>query len=197
MDDRERKELRTKVEIMDETEVSRDQKDVPEFLKYYNDRYDKMRKLLTHRMELQSATTINRLERRDKGEEATTVGLVKSKYQTNSGKYIVELEDKTGTFKALVGDREGNRIVPDEMIGVIGSMGGDIIYADSIVRADMPIPQGMNTTNQKVAAAYISDLHIGSKDTMHDKLNDFGDWLSSSKANNVGYLVITGDVVEG
>jgi len=197
MDDRERKELRTKVEIMDEKEVSRDQKDVPEFLKYYNDRYDKMRKLLTHRMELQSATTINRLERRDKGEEATTVGLVKSKYSTDSGKYIVELEDKTGTFKALVNEREGDRIVPDEMIGVIGSMGGDIIYADSIIRADMPIPQGMNTTEQKVAAAYISDLHIGSKDTMHDKLNDFGDWLASSKANNIGYLVITGDVVEG
>ncbi len=197
MDDRDRRELRTKVEIMDEKEVSRDQKDVPEFLKYYNDRYDKMRKLLTHRMELQSATTINRLERRDEGEEATTVGLVKSKYQTNSGKYIVELEDKTGTFKALVGDREGERIVPDEMIGVIGSMGGDIIYADSIIRADMPIPQGMNTTNQKVAAAYISDLHMGSKDTMHDKLNDFGDWLSSSEANHIGYLVIPGDVVEG
>lgn len=197
MDDRERRELRTKVEIMDEKDVSRDQKDVPEFLKYYNDRYDKMRKLLTHRMELQSATTINRLERRDKGEEATTVGLVKSKYSTNSGKYIVELEDKTGTFKALVNEREGDRIVPDEMIGVIGSMGGDIIYADSIIRADMPIPQGMNTTEQKVAAAYISDLHMGSKDTMHDKLNDFGDWLSSSEANNVGYLVIAGDIVEG
>ena len=198
MDDRERRELRTKVEIMDEKEVSRSEKDVPEFLKYYNDRYDKMRKLLTHRMELQSATTINRLERRDEGEEATTVGLVKSKYQTNSsGKYIVELEDKTGTFKALVDDREGERIVPDEMIGVIGSMGGDIIYADSIIRADMPIPQGMNTTDQNVSAAYISDLHIGSKDTRHDKLNDFGDWLSSSKANNVGYLVISGDVVEG
>jgi DNA polymerase II small subunit len=197
MDDRERKELRTKVEIMDEKEVSRSEKDVPEFLKYYNDRYDKMRKLLTHRMELQSATTVNRLERRDEGEEATTVGLVKSKYQTNSGKYIVELEDKTGTFKALVDDREGERIVPDEMIGVIGSMGGDIIYADSIIRADMPIPQGMNTTEQKVSAAYISDLHIGSKDTLNKELNKFGDWLSSSEANNVGYLVITGDVVEG
>lgn len=197
MDDRDRRELKTKVEIMDEKEVSRDQKDVPEFLQYYNDRYDKMRKLLTHRMELQSATTVNRLERRDEGEKATTVGLVKSKYSTNSGKYIVELEDKTGTFKALVDEREGERIVPDEMIGVIGSMGGDIIYADSIVRADMPIPQGLNTTEQKVAAAYISDLHIGSKDTMHDKLNKFGDWLSSSDANRVGYLVIAGDVVEG
>ena len=197
MDNRDRRELRTKVEIMDEKEVSRSEKDVPEFLKYYNDRYDKMRKLLTRRMELQSATTVNRLERRDKGEEATTVGLVKSKYQTNSGKYIVELEDKTGTFKALVDDREGERIVPDEMIGVIGSMGGDIIYADSIIRADMPIPQGMNTTNQDVAAAYISDLHIGSKDTMHDKLNTFGDWLSSKDASKIGYLVIPGDIVEG
>ena len=197
MDDRDRRELRTKVEIMDEREVSRDQKDVPEFLKYYNDRYDRMRKLLTRRMELQAATTINRLERRKEGEEATTVGLVNSKYSTKSGKYIVELEDKTGTFKALVGEREGERIVPDEMIGVIGSMGGDIIYANSIIRPDMPIPGGLNTTKQEVAAAYISDLHIGSKDTLHGKLDKFGEWLSSEKANNIGYLVIPGDVVEG
>ncbi|MFB6216243.1 MAG: metallophosphoesterase, partial [Candidatus Aenigmatarchaeota archaeon] len=163
----------------------------------YNDRYDKMRKLLMRRVELKASTTLNRLQRRDKGDEATTIGMVKSKYQTNSGKWIVELEDKTDSFKLLVGDREGKQMVPDEVVGVIGSMGEDILYADSIIRADLPIPQGVNTTEQKVRAAYISDLHMGSKDTLHDRLDKFGHWLGSDEAKDIGYLVITGDVVEG
>ncbi|MFB6193220.1 MAG: DNA-directed DNA polymerase II small subunit [Candidatus Nanohaloarchaea archaeon] len=196
-DDRNRKELRTKVEILDETDISRDEKDVPEFLQYYNDRYDRMKKMLMRRMEMKSATSIKRLESRDEGDEATTVGLVNDKYSTNSGKYIVEIEDKTGTFKVLADEREGKRIVEDEVIGVRGNLGGDIIYADEIVRPDLPIPQGVKSTKENVSAAFISDFHIGSKDTLTKRLNRFAEWLDSSEAENVGYLVIPGDVVEG
>lgn len=196
-DDRRRDELDTKVEIMDDYEVSRSEKDVPEFLGYYNDRYDKMKKLLMRRSELRSATAIQRLERRSEGDEAATVGLVKDKYSTNSGKYIVTLEDKTGTFKALVDEREGDKIVQDEMIGVNGSMGGDIIYANSVVRADLPIPDGVKSTKDEVKAAYISDLHIGSEDTLHDRLDRFAKWLGTAEASEIGYLVMPGDVVEG
>jgi DNA polymerase II small subunit len=192
-----RREIDTKVEVMDEHDIKKDEKDVPEFLSYYNDRYEKMRKLLTRRQEMKSATTINRLERKDEGDEATTIGFVNDKYSTSSGKYIVEIEDKTGSFKALVDEREGQRIVPDELIGVRGSMGGDIIYANSIVRPDLPIPQsGTNSTKDKVQAAYISDLHIGSKDTLHKRMDRFADWLSSD-SHNIGYLFIPGDLVEG
>lgn len=197
LDKRDRNEMETKVEIMDEKEISKDEKDVPEFLQYYNDRYDKMKKLLMRRKELQAATTLNRLERRNEGEEATAIGFVNDKYSTNSGKWIVELEDKTGTFKALVDEREGKMIVPDEAIGVIGSMGGDIIYANSVVRPDLPIPDGVETTNEEVEAAYISDLHLGSKDTRHDKFDEFARWLNSKDAEKVGYVIIGGDIVEG
>ena len=117
-DDRRRDELDTKVEVLDDYEIEKCDKDVPEFLGYYNDRYEKMKKLLMRRSELRSATSIKRLERRSEGDEAAVIGLVESKYSTNSGKYIVNLEDKTGSFKALVGEREGRKIVEDEMIGV-------------------------------------------------------------------------------
>ena len=196
-DDRNRSELRTKVEIMDETDISDDDKDVPEFLQYYNDRYDRMKKILMRRMEMKSATSIRRLESRDEGEEATTIGMVNDKYSTQSGKWIVEIEDKTGTFKVLAGDREGELIVQDEVIGVRGNLGGDIIYANDIVRPDLPIPQGVKTTKEDVSAAYISDFHIGSEDTLNKRLDRFAEWLNSSEAQNVGYLVIPGDVVEG
>jgi len=187
----------TKVEIMDEKQITQEEKDVPEFLGYYNSRYDKMKKLLTRRQEMKSATTINRLEGRSEGEEATTIGFVNDKYSTNSGKYIVELEDKTGAFKALVDEREGDRLVPDEVIGVSGSMGGDIIYANSVIRPDLPIPQGTNSTKDKIQAAYISDLHMGSQDTLHKRLDRFGEWLSTEEAKHIGYLVMPGDLVEG
>jgi DNA polymerase II small subunit len=192
-----RDEKDTKVEVMDEKEINKEEKDVPEFLGYYNSRYDKMKKLLTRRQEMKSATTINRLEGRSEGEEATTVGFVNDKYSTSSGKYIVELEDKTGTFKALVDERQGDRLVPDEVIGVSGSMGGDIIYANSVIRPDLPIPQGTNSTQDKIQAAYISDLHLGSQDTLHKRLDRFAEWLKTDKAKNIGYLVMPGDLVEG
>ena len=196
-DDRRRDELDTKVEVLDDYDIEKCDKDVPEFLGYYNDRYEKMKKLLMRRSELRSATSIKRLERRSEGDEAAVIGLVESKYSTNSGKYIVNLEDKTGSFKALVGEREGRKIVEDEMIGVSGSMGGDIVYADSVIRPDLPIPDGVNKTKDKVKAAYISDLHIGSEDTLHDRLDRFAKWLGTSEASDIGYLVMPGDVVEG
>ncbi len=192
-----RDSLQTKVEILDEKDISREEKDVPEFLQYYNDRYDRMKKMIMRRMEMKSAVSIQRLERRDEGEQAATIGLVNDKYATKTGKHIIELEDKTGTFKVLVDERDGDRIVPDEVIGVRGSLGGDIVYADSIVRPDLPIPDGVNTTSQKVKAAYISDLHLGSKDTLYDRFDRFARWLNSEEAKNVGYLVIPGDIVEG
>lgn len=192
-----REEKETKVEVMDEKEINKEEKDVPEFVGYFNNRYDKMKKLLTRRQEMRSATTINRLEKRDEGEEATTIGFVKDKYSTSSGKYIVELEDKTGTFKALVEEREGDRLVPDEIIGVSGNMGGDIIYANNIIRPDLPIPQGTTSTKEKVKAAYISDLHMGSHDTLHKRLDRFGKWLQTDEAKDIGYLMIPGDIVEG
>lgn len=187
----------TKVEVMDEQEISIEEKNVPEFLGVFNDRYDKMKKLIMKHREMKSATTINRLERRSKGDEATTIGVVNDKYSTSNGKYIVEIEDKTDTFKVLADERQGERIVPDEVIGVQGNLGGDIIYADSIVRPDLPLPGETKTTKQKVKTAYISDLHIGSQDTLHKRMERFAKWLHTDAAKDVGYVVIAGDLVEG
>lgn len=196
-DQRRRKRVTTKVEVLDEADITRDEKDVPEFLQNYNDRYDRVKKLLLRRMEMKSAVSIQRLGHRDQGEEAAVIGMVNDKYSTKSGKWMVEIEDKTGQLKALVGEREGERIVPDEVVGLMGSMGDGIIFADSVVRPDLPIPQGVTTTEQKVKAAYISDIHLGSEDTLYDRFDRFSKWLNSSQASDIGYLVIPGDVVEG
>lgn len=195
--DSRRTAVSTKVEVLDEAEITKQEKDVPEFLACYNDRYEKLKKMLMRRTELKSAVSIQRLERRDEGEQAAIIGFVNDKYSTNSGKYIVELEDKTGSFKALVDERDGDRIVPDEVLGLSGSMGGDILYADSVIRPDMPIPDGTNSTEQKIKGAYISDMHLGSVDTLYERFDRFAKWLNTDAASDIGYLVIPGDPVEG
>ncbi|MFB6245440.1 MAG: DNA-directed DNA polymerase II small subunit [Candidatus Nanohaloarchaea archaeon] len=193
----ERDGIRTKVEVLDESDVSKEEKDVPEFLSNYNDRYEKLKDLLMRRRELQGAVSIKNLERRDEGEQTAFIGMVSDKYSTSSGKYMVSLEDKTGEYRALVDEREGDRIVPDEVLGIRGQMGDGIVFANSVVRPDLPIPDGVKTTETEVEAAYISDLHLGSKDTLHDRFNRFADWLGSDGASDVGYVVIAGDIVEG
>lgn len=192
-----RDRIRTKVEVLDSADVSKEEKDVPEFLANYNDRYKKLKKLLMRRRELQSAISIKNLERRGEGEEAAFIGMVSNKYSTKSGKYMVTLEDKTGEYRALVDERDGERIVPDEVIGIRGSMGDGIVFANTVVRPDLPIPDGVNTTEQEVKAAYISDLHLGSEDTLYDRFDRFAEWLNSEDASKIGYVVIAGDVVEG
>lgn len=188
----------TKVEILDHHDINQEEKDIPEFVSYFNDRYKKLKNILMRRKELQSATTINRLRRKSEGDSAATIGIVNNKYSTSTDKTIIEVEDKTGSIKVLLDEsQQPQKVVPDEALGITGSMGDDIIFADRVIRPDMPIPDGVNTTKQDVAAAYISDLHIGSKDTMHDALNDFAGWLQSEAASKVHYLVIAGDLVEG
>ncbi|WP_414836715.1 metallophosphoesterase [Candidatus Nanohalococcus occultus] len=192
-----RDRLKTKVEVLDRADVSKEEKDVPEFLANYNDRYKKLKKLLMRRRELQSAVSIKNLERRDEGDQVAFIGMVNRKYSTKSGKYMVSLEDKTGEYRALVDERDGERIVPDEIIGIRGSMGDGIVFANSVIRPDLPIPDGVNTTEQEVKAAYISDLHLGSEDTLYERFDRFAEWLNSEDASKIGYLVIAGDVVEG
>ncbi len=190
-----RRELDTKVEVLDDREIKKEEKDVPEFLATFNDRYDQLQEILSKRVELQSAVSIKRLSRKDKGEDVSAIGLVRDKYSTSTGKYIVEIEDKTEKFKVLVDPDPGRKIVPDEMIGVSGSLGGDIIYADEVIHPDLPIPDGVQTTKQEVKAAYISDWHLGSKDTNMKRVEKFVEWVQQQE--QLGYIVIGGDVVEG
>ncbi|MFB6295137.1 MAG: metallophosphoesterase, partial [Candidatus Nanohaloarchaea archaeon] len=121
------------------------------------------------------------------------------KYRTSSGKFIVYLEDPTGITKVLVEGEEGERIVQDEVIGVSGALGDDIIFADQVVWPDVPLPGDVPSTSEEVYAAFISDIHFGSTETLNDRLDEFVNWLDSgnSYAQKIRYLFVVGDAVEG
>lgn len=189
----------TSVEILNNVEELGDKIDTEEFVEYFNSRFEQYRDLLMNRRELRDTTSINRAQTQTKGDEITVIGMVRDKYQTKKGKYIVYLEDPTGDIKVLASKDEGESIVNDEVIGVRGSLGGDIIFADSIVWPDIPIPKNISKTDEEVYAAFISDLHLGSKDTLEGKLDSFVEWVNSGEGitRRLKYLFISGDAVEG
>ncbi|MCJ7478669.1 MAG: DNA-directed DNA polymerase II small subunit [Candidatus Nanohaloarchaeota archaeon QJJ-7] len=191
--------LESSVDVITEIEMEKEKRDVQDFVDFYNDRYEKIKSLLLRRREIQSAVSISRLEDMEEREEVAAVGIVKDKYKTSKGKFIVYMEDPSGETKVLAEEEDGANIVQDEVIGVKGSLGDDIIFADRIVWPDVPLPDDIQSTSEEVYAAFISDIHFGSKDTMEEKLDKLLDWLNSgnSYAQKIKYLFVAGDAVEG
>lgn len=191
--------IETTVEIETELDAEKEKRTVEDFVDYYNDRYERIKELLLRRRDIQGAVSLAHLEDMSSDEEVSVVGIVQDKYRTNSGKFIIYIEDPTGSTKLLVEEEDGDHIVNDEVIGVNGTLGDDIIFCDDVIWPDLPLPQNISSTDDEVYAAFISDIHYGSIDTLNDTVDKFVAWLNSETefTERIKYLFIVGDVVEG
>ncbi|MDY6769032.1 MAG: hypothetical protein SVW02_02905, partial [Candidatus Nanohaloarchaea archaeon] len=127
----------TSVEVLTEIEEEKEKRDVQDFVDFYNDRYEKIKSLLLRRRDIQNAVSISRLDDIQERDEVSVVGIVKDKYRTSKGKFIVYIEDPSGETKVLAEEDDGERIVQDEVIGVNGALGDDIVFADRIIWPDV------------------------------------------------------------
>jgi DNA polymerase II small subunit len=193
--------LTTSVDILTEIDMEKEKRTVQDFVEYYNNRYERIKNLLLRRRDIQSAMSISHMENRSEGDEVSVVGLVEDKYKTNSGKWIVYIEDPTGRTKLLVEEQDGEHIIQDEVIGANGSLGDNILFCDDVIWPDLPLPsdETVNTADEEVYAAFISDIHFGSIDTLNDTIDVFVDWLNAETefTEKVKYLFVVGDMVEG
>lgn len=193
--------VQASVEVLTEIDMEKEKRSVDDFVDYYNNRYERVKQLLLRRRDIQSAISLSHLENRNEKDEVSVVGIVRDKYKTNSGKFIVYIEDPTGSTKLLVEEEDGEHIVQDEVIGANGSLGDDIIFANDVIWPDLPLPSSdsVSSTDEEVYAAFISDIHFGSIDTLNDTIQIFVDWLNSESefTEKIKYLFVVGDMVEG
>jgi len=172
-----------------------------QFVTTFRDRYEQLSKLLKGRVNHRPATAIADMPG---GSDAEMIGLVNDIRSTASGHWLIELEDTTGTFPALVmKDRPIAELVDelllDECIAVQGTLADDsgILFTDSIHFPDVPRTVRPSTADRHVQAALISDVHVGSQEFMADAWQRFADWLHTEEAEAVEYLLVAGDMVEG
>ena len=172
-----------------------------QFVTTFRDRYERLSKLLGGRVNHRPASAIQSMAG---GSDAEMIGLVNDIRSTASGHWLIELEDTTGTFPALVmKDRDiaesVDDLLMDECIAVQGTLADDagIMFVDSLFFPDVPRTFRPSTADRHVQAALISDVHVGSQEFMADAWHRFADWLHTEEAESVEYLLIAGDMVEG
>ncbi len=196
------------------TTISHDGKkrEVKDFVAHYKHRYEFMKGLLQQRMELQDVVSISRALKRDPMQEVSVIGMVYDRDYTANGNLIYTLEDATGSLKILINKNnqklfeQGEKICPDEIIGIKGKIKNKMIFSDQVLFPDVPQPTGaLKYTQEEVYAAFISDIHFGSKKFLQEEFMRFISWLNGEigtekqrdLALKVRYLFVIGDVVAG
>ncbi len=182
-----------------------------DFVAHFNKRFEALKKLLQNRQELQNTTSINRLSSKAERSKVSIIGIVLEKNETANGNILLSLEDPTGVINVLANKNNpeiynmGKEIVLDEVIGLTGTLGNKIIFADSILFPDIPINSEMKKSEDEVYAIFLSDIHFGSTKFLHEEFGRFIKWingeLGSEKQQNIAkkvkYVFVVGDMVDG
>lgn len=187
--------------VADMTGVSTGSGSIEDFTTLFQDRYERLRSILTERVQARSAASLEEANRRH---GVGLIGMVADIRSTSGGHWLLELEDMTGVVRCLVHKNSDlyetvDRIVCDEVIGVQGTLSDDggMLFLDELNFPNVPISNSPTTADRPVSAALISDIHVGSSEFAEEAWYRFCDWLDSAEAERIEYLLIAGDLVEG
>ena len=179
---------------------------IDDFQTYFQDRYDRLRAIISKRREAKAIVDIDRVIKRNG--RAKVIGMVGDIHNTSNGNRMLTLEDKTGKIKAFISsDSEAfdKNLLEDEVVLAEGQVwdqkkGYDPTFAiDKIVRPGIPKIKRKMDKKFDGKIAFIGDVHVGSNTFLKDEWNRFTDWINSDDevAQEIRYLVITGDLIDG
>ena len=203
-----RENQETPYEIMlDATNKSYTDGDIQDLNKYFNNRYEKLKKIIQENPEYRKVDYIKNTK--TNVDNLHIIGIVNEIRNTKNGHKMLEIEDPTGEANVIIlKDFEdllesSNTIVKDEVIGINGSSNGNLIRANEIVHPG--IQRQIIDKKMDFSTVFISDVHIGSKQFDEKAFNRFVKWINGNYgndeqqelANSVKYLVIGGDLVDG
>ncbi len=184
--------------------------EVKDFVTYYKNRYNQLKKILMQREGLQGCVSISRALRKGADEVVSIIGFVYDVSVTKSGHIMLELEDPTGKIKVLLNNKNkdlmelGKEIVHDEVIGVSGGTGSDIVFAREVYLPDIALKEYKKCADD-VNVVFAADMHIGSTLFLPEDFERFVKWLNmeygdehqKEMARKVKYLFFVGDIVDG
>jgi DNA polymerase II small subunit len=191
--------------IQDTSKKSYTSGEISNLISYFKNRYDKLSNILSKHPELR---TYHKIADINSNSGLTVIGMIKNIVTTKNNHRIIEIEDDTGEVSTLIHNendvlmRESEKLVKDEVIGLIGDKKGDLAIASKIIQ---PGFHRIAEKNMDFSIAFTSDIHIGSLTFLEQAFVNFTDWLNGDYgnedhteiANDVKYLIIAGDIVDG
>lgn len=180
--------------------------EIKDLSSYFKNRYQKLREILISKRELSDANSVKEATSLD--DVVKIVGMINDIRNTKNNHKIIELEDETGSATVLIHNQnhelfeQAERIVKDEVIGVVGSRKGSLIMASELINPGVP---RVDEKKMDFGTVFLSDTHIGSSTFLEDAFNRFVRWINGDYgdegqreiANNVKYIVVAGDIVDG
>ncbi len=168
----------------------------------FSSRFNKLKRIISDRPESRMLKSIASVKNIKSDDDMYVCGLVTTRSTERNITKIV-LEDPSGSFEGIVFDAELQKIagslLSDQFIMArigFGKNAGFIIK--DLISPDIP-DQASNRSETETYAAFLSDLHIGSKYFMEEEFTEFVSWLSSpdSIARKIRFVLICGDLVDG
>lgn len=201
----------SKVKIVFSYSVQSKKRTIQDFIDYYNARYRAIEKILQNRQELNSLTSIGRLTGKQERETISVIGMIKNKQTTKNNNIMLEIEDPTGAIKVLASKNKpetwemANDTIYDEIIGITGMTGNNILFANNIVLPEVPVITEFKKSPDEAYAVVLADFHIGSKEFLEEEFKKFLSWIKGESGNEeqktiaqkVKYVFIIGDLVSG
>ncbi len=196
--------------IQDSSKKSYTSGEIEDMIAYFQNRYEKLSNILKRRPELKVTQKINEID--DNADQSLNMILmVKSIRTTKNGHKLIEFEDDTGTLPVLFSNKneelfdEAEKLIRDEVIGVVAdkqagkdniAFGREIINPGVLRIKEKPMDFGI---------VFLSDIHIGSLNFLEEEFNKFINWINCDYgseeqrkvAEDIKYLLIDGDIVDG
>jgi len=199
------------VEIVFSYNEESKKRNIQDFVSLFNQRFNAIEKILKNRAELQNLISIKRVKQKHDKDNVSLIVIITNKKFTKNGNLILTVEDKTDSIKILVNKNKpdlfnmAKDIVLDEIIGVVGVNGENIVFVNNLVWPDIPSNKDIKKTNKEEYALFLSDLHIGSDNFLEKNFSRFIKWIKgnigSEKQKQIAqktkYIFIVGDLVDG
>ena len=192
--------------LQDSSNKSYTSGEIGDLITYFQSRYEKLSKILKQRPDLKMTTKVADIE--DGQTTLNLILMVKEIRSTKNGHKFVEFEDDTGSISILFSNKneelfaEVEKLVRDEVVGVIATKDGDFTIANQLI-----YPGVLRIQEKKMdfGVVFLSDVHIGSLTFLEDAFQKFIDWINCEYGNeeqrkvaeSIKYLIIAGDIVDG
>ncbi len=192
--------------LKDTTNQSYTSGEIGNLITYFNSRYEKISNILEKHPEMKTHQKIGELS--EGQTDLNLILMVKEIRTTKNGHNLVEFEDDTGSIPVLFSNKNENvfnqseKLIPDEVVGVSADKRGDLAIGNNITFPGVP---RMPKVNSKCGIVFTSDIHIGSITFLEDAYARFIKWINGDYgneeqreiANNVKYMIVDGDIVDG
>jgi len=179
-----------------------------DFVQHYRNRYNQIKRFLQDRKELENLTSITKIS--GDRQAISIIGIVSTKRITKNKNILLEVEDLTGKITVLINKtklevyEKAKDIISDDIIGIKGFGSSEILFANDVIYPDSRLAE-KSFIDRDEKAAFISDIHVGSKMFLEKNFLKFIDWINGEvggekqreEAKKVKYLFITGDTIDG